>query len=60
MHGASEMRVLKIRKMRANLFLLARGKSRGLLLHKDFRDRVAAIRAKAKVNHPRVGATSDS
>ena len=52
------MRVLKISRRRANLLLLAWGRSRGLLLHKDFRDRVTAIRAKARVNHPRVGETS--
>ena len=50
--------VLKIRGMRANLILLAQGRSRGLLLRKGFRERVVAIRAKVKVNHPRVGETS--
>ena len=56
MHVASEMRVLKIRGRRANLLLLAQVKSRGLLLHKDFKDRAKAI--KAKVNHPKTGDTS--
>ena len=57
MHGTSEMRVLRIRGRRANLLLLAQGKSRGLLLHSGFKGKVAAIKAKAKVNHPRVGNT---
>ena len=42
------MRVLKIRKRRANLLLLAQGRSRGLLLRKDFKDWAAAIRAKGQ------------
>ena len=52
------MRVLKIRGRRANLLLLAQGISGGLLLRKGFRDRAAAIRAKARVNHPKMGDTS--
>ena len=36
-HRAFGMRVLKIRERRANLLLLAQGKSRGLLLYKDFK-----------------------
>ena len=52
MHGISRMRVLlKIRGRRVNLFLLAWGRSGRLLLRKDFRDRVAATKAKAKVDH---------
>ena len=51
-HRASGMRVLKIRERRANLLLLAQGRSRGLLLHKGFKDR-----AKARVNHPKMGDT---
>ena len=47
----SRMRVLKIRGRRANLLLLARGSSRRLLLRKGFKDRIAAIKAKARVNH---------
>ena len=43
------MRVLVRRRGRTSL-LLARGRSRGLLLHKDFRDRVEVIRAKAKLS----------
>ena len=58
MHRTSERRVLKIRGMRANLFLLTQGRSRGLLLRKGFRDRPAAIKTKAKVKHPKVGDTS--
>ena len=41
------MRLLVRRRGRISL-LLARGKSRGLLLHEDFRDRVEVIKAKAK------------
>ena len=50
--------MLKIRGRRANLLLLAQGRSRGLLLRKGFRDRVATIRTKAKVNHLKIGDTS--
>ena len=58
MHGTSRRRVLKIRGRRANLFLLAQRRSRGLLLCKGFRDRVVTIKAKARVNHPKVGNAS--
>ena len=51
------MQVLKIRGMRANLFLLSRGKSRGLMLCKGFKDNSAAIRVKARVNRPKMGET---
>ena len=54
-HGTSMMRVLKIRGGRINLLLLAWGRNRGVLLHKGFKDRVAAIRAKARVDHSKVG-----
>ena len=50
--------MLKIRGRRAGLFLLAQGRSRGLLLHKGFRDKVKAIMAKAKVIHSKMGDTS--
>ena len=50
--------MLKIRGMRANLLLLARERSRGLLLCKGLRDRVATIRVEAKINHPKMGDTS--
>ena len=43
--------MLKIKGRIANLLLLARGRSRRLLLRKGFRDRIAAIKAKARVNH---------
>ena len=50
------MLVLKIRGRRANLiFLLAWERSRGIPLRKGFRDKAAAIRAKDRVNHPKVG-----
>ena len=45
-----------IRGRKANL-LLAPGRSRRLLLRTDLRDRFVATRAKAKVNHSRVGDT---
>ena len=57
-HRTSEMRVLRIRGKRANLLLLAQRRSRGLLLRSSFRDRATIIKAKAKVDHPRVGDTS--
>ena len=52
------MRVSEIRGGRANLFLLAQGRSKRLILRKGFRDRAVAIRAKARVNHPKMGETS--
>ena len=55
--GALGMRVLKIRERKANLLLLAQGRCRGLLLHQGFKDKVAAIRAKGRVNHPKMGDT---
>ena len=53
-HGTSEMQVLKIRGMRVNLLLLARRRSKRLLLRKDFKDRVAATKAKVRVDHLQV------
>ena len=47
-HGPSRILVLKIRGRRTNLFLLAWEISRGLLLHKGFKDKAMAIKAKAK------------
>ena len=52
------MRVLKIRGGRVNLLLLAQGRSRRLLLYEGCRDKAAAIRAKVRVNHPKMGDTS--
>ena len=46
-HEASEMQELVTRGRRTNL-LLAQERSRGLLLRENFRDRVAAIRTKAR------------
>ena len=57
-HEASEIRVLVIRGKRVNSLLLARERSRGLLLLKGFRDRAAATRAKARISHPKMGETS--
>ena len=47
--------MLKIRGGRANLLLLAQERNRGVILYKGFKDRVAAIRAKARVDYPKVG-----
>ena len=44
------MRVLVRRRGRISL-LLAQGRSRELLLHEDFRDKVEVIKAKAKLGH---------
>ena len=46
MHGASEMRVLVTRGRRVSL-LPVRERSKRLLVHEGFKDRAAAIRAKA-------------
>ena len=43
--GASEKKEERIS------LLLARGRSRGLLFHEDFKDRAEVIRAKAKSRH---------
>ena len=58
MHEASGMWASKIGGRRTNLLLLAQGRSRGLLLGESFKDRATAIRAKAKVNHPKMGDTT--
>ena len=50
--------MLKIKGRRANLLLITQGGSRGFLLYKCFRDRAVTIKAKARVNHPKVGETS--
>ena len=57
-HRASGMRVLVIRGRRVNYLLLARERSKGLLIHEGFEDKAAAIRAKAKINHPKMGDTT--
>ena len=64
-HGASGIRASKIRGMRVNLLILIQRRSRGLLLRRVFRDRVAAIKAKAaairakvRVNHSKMGGIS--
>ena len=49
------MRVLKIRRGRANLILLAHERNIGVLLRKGFRDKAATSRDKARVDHPKVG-----
>ena len=48
MHGASEIRVLVTRERRVNLLLVPK-RSRRLLVHEGFKDRVADIRAKARL-----------
>ena len=54
-HETSGMWVLKIRGRRVNiLFLLARGRSKRLLLRKYFKDRVVATKAKARADHLQV------
>ena len=50
--------MLVIRGRRVNL-LLAPRRSRRLLLRTNLKDRAVATRAKAKVNHSRVGDTLD-
>ena len=54
----SGMQVLVIRGRRVNYLLLARERSKGLLLREGFKDRVAATRAKARISHPKMGDTS--
>ena len=49
--------MLVIRGRRVNSLLLARERSRGILLRQGFKDRVVAIRAKAKISHPKMGDT---
>ena len=48
MHEASEIQVLVTRGRRVNL-LLVREISRRLLFYEDFKDKAAAIRAKAEL-----------
>ena len=55
MHETSGSWVVKIREGRANLSFLAQERNRGVLPYKGFRDRATAIRAKARVDHPKVG-----
>ena len=52
------MRVLVLIERRTNRLLLARERSRGLLLRKGFRDNAGAPRAKAGISHPKMGGTS--
>ena len=52
------MWVLVIRERRVNSLLLARKRSRELLLRAGFRDRVTTIRAKDRISHPKMGDTS--
>ena len=55
--GVATIRALVIRGRKVDLLLDPR-RSRRLLLHTDLRDRAVATKAKAKVNHSRVGDTS--
>ena len=47
-----------VERGRRTSFLLARERSRGLLLCEGFRDRMSAPNAKAKISHPKIGGTS--
>ena len=47
--------MLVIRGRRVNSLLLARERSRRLLLCEGFRDRAAIIKAKARIGHPKMG-----
>ena len=58
MQRASKMRVLVIRGRITIRLLLARERSRGLLLHEGFRDRAVTPMAKARISHPKMGGTS--
>ena len=51
MHGAPEIQVLVARGRTTNLPLV-RERSKRLLVHEDFRDGVAAIKAKARSGLP--------
>ena len=51
------MQVLVIRGRRLKLLLLARERSKGLLLREGFKDKVTATKAKARINHPKMGDT---
>ena len=57
-YGASGTQVLVIRGRGTDLLLLALERSRGLLLRSGFKDRATTIKAKAKINHCKVGDTS--
>ena len=56
-HEASGMRVLRIRGRGVNLLLLAKGRSRGLLIRKVFKDKATTTTAKVRINHPKMGDT---
>ena len=47
--------MLVLKGRRVNSLILARERSRGLLLRKGFKDKVAATRAKARISHPKMG-----
>ena len=51
---ARSMQVLVIRGRRVNSLLLARERSRGLLLREGFKDRVTTIRVKARISYPKM------
>ena len=55
--GASRMQVLVIRGRRLKPLLLARERSKGLLLREGFKDKVMTTKAKARINHPKMGDT---
>ena len=49
--------MLEITERRANIFPRARERRRGLILREDFKDKVTATRAKARISHPKMGDT---
>ena len=51
------MQVLVLRGRRVKTLPLARERSKGLMLHKGFRDRAEVIKAKARISHPKTGDT---
>ena len=53
------MRASRIRERRVNLLFLVQGRSRRLLLRKGFKDKSVTIKAKARVNRPKMGKTID-
>ena len=52
------MLIIMIRGRRTSRLLLARERRRELLLREGFRDRATTPRAKARINHPKMGGTS--
>ena len=51
---------VKDKRRESQPLLLAQERNKGVLLHKGFKDRAAAIKAKARLDHPKVGDISGS